>query len=364
MRKRIFCLLALIACIPCFKSHAQLVYTDATTLPVYGKICENTSGPFTRLPESIHASLNERERGAVWSLGLDSSGEYIRFRSDAGKFEFVWKSLKKASLDNMAACGVRGLALYVYDKGEWIYAGTARPTQGDFNCKHTVSCDKLKGEMREYMLYLSLYDGVESLQIGVEEGMKIEQPILDSPRAAKPFIIYGTSIMQGASASHPGMCSSNVLTRLLNRQVINLGFSGNGQLDPEVAQIMADYPDPGCYVMDEVPNCGAERIHKYLAPFVEILRKDHPDTPIVFVENPIYPGTRFDNARDKDVSSRNQALREEYAKFKKAGMKHIYYVKGDKLLPADNVGTMEGTHFTDLGFQQYCKVLYPVLKRF
>jgi hypothetical protein len=35
------------------------------------------------------------------------------------------------------------------------------------------------------------------------------------------------------------MAHSNILARRLNREVINLGFSGNGQLDLEIARVIA-----------------------------------------------------------------------------------------------------------------------------
>ena len=40
----------------------------------------------------------------------------------------------------------------------------------------------MKGEMNEYMLYLPLYDGIETLEIGIEEKAVIRQPQVESPR--------------------------------------------------------------------------------------------------------------------------------------------------------------------------------------
>lgn len=350
---------ALALCASSALGQTAFTYTDATTLPVFGKACPETAGPFTRLP----ASLKGVSRDPVWGLGRNSAGLFVRFTSDAGEFDLKWTTGGVNTLDNMTAIVARGLALYTLDKGEWIWVGTARPNRQDKASSFRITCSKLAGSQHEYMLYLSLYNEVTSLQIGVPEGSTIAASSLNSPRAEKPIIIYGTSIMQGASASHPGMCSSNQLSRRLDRVVINLGFSGNGKLDYEIAELMAAHPDPAVFVMDNIPNCGADLIREKTAGFVKILRDAHPDVPIVFVENPIYPGARFDDAREKEVTSRNEALAEVYAGFKKAGMKKIYYVKGDKMLGADNTGTVEGTHFTDLGFEGYVKLLYPVLKK-
>lgn len=356
MKKLPILLLMAILSLPLYSSEPEYVYTDARTLTVGGKICEDTYEPFSRLP----ARLKDVSRGPVWTLGRCSSGLYVKFASDAGEFKLRWTSTMNRSLQNMAAIGVRGLSLYVFDKGEWVYIGAPKVlANNDFR----IPCRKLAGQMREYLVYLSLYDGVKTFEIGVPEGCSIRPSEFDSPKRENPVIIYGTSILQGASASHPGMAGTNMLSRRLDREVINLGFSGNALLDYEIAELMAAYPTPGVYVMDNIPNGSPELTHEKLGNFVKILRDAHPLTPIVFVEGPIYPGVRFDTGRDTFATGRNEALREEFKKFKKAGMKNIYLVPSDEMLLNDNIGTIEGTHFTDIGFTNWTEVLYPTLKK-
>lgn len=340
-------------------------YSDASNLPLFGKICEDTFEPYSRLPERVKDSLLAKKREAVWSLGRASAGEFIRFSSDAGQFSFRWYTSMNKTLDNMALCGVRGMALYTIDKGQWIYVGTARPrfAKGQEYYESTINCRKLAGQNCEYMLYLSLYDGIKNLQIGVPEGRNLNLPETNSPLATKPIIMYGTSILQGASASHPGMCSTNQLSRRLNRVVINLGFSGNALLDTEIAELMAAYPDPGVFVLDNTPNGSPQMTLEKEEAFFRILRNAHPTVPVVFVGMPMYPGGRFDEKRENMCVEREKAMKSVYDKLVKSGEKNIYFVPGSKLLPKDNVGTIEGTHFTDIGFTQYTDVLAPVLKK-
>ncbi|MEF9932226.1 MAG: SGNH/GDSL hydrolase family protein, partial [Bacteroidales bacterium] len=51
-----------------------------------------------------------------------------------------------------------------------------------------------------------------------------------------PIVFYGTSVTQGGCASRPGMAYPAIIERKLNRETINLGFSGNGRMD----KVMAD----------------------------------------------------------------------------------------------------------------------------
>ena len=339
------------------------VYTDASTLPVFGKVCQDTYEHFSRLP----ARLEVVSRPAVWRLGRDSAGEYVRFTSDAGSFSLRWTSTFMTKSANMSACVARGLALYVNDGGEWIYVGTGRPANegkesGPNETTNNISCSKLAGEMHEYMLYLSLYDGVKKLEIGVPEGCRIEAPKLNSPRVEKAIVMYGTSVLQGASASHPGLCGTALVGRMLDRQVINLGFSGNALLDMEIAELMAAYPDPGVFVLDNMPNGSAELTLEKQEAFFRVLRKAHPDVPVVFVENPNYPGMRYDQHREDYVNGKNAALHKVFDKLVADGEKNIYLVGAMNMLGSDNTGTIEGTHFTDIGFVSYANILVPVLR--
>ncbi len=87
---------------------------------------------------------------------------------------------------------------------------------------------------REYAAYLPLYNGVQSMSIGVEKTATFEGL---APRP-KPIVFYGTSITHGACASRPGMVHTAILGRKLDLPVVNLGFSGNGRMDQAVGSTL------------------------------------------------------------------------------------------------------------------------------
>ena len=119
------------------------------------------------------------------------------------------------------------------------------------------------------------------------------------------------------------MAHTNILSRRLNREAINLGFSGNGQLDYEIAHLMAEV-DAGVFVLDFVPNVTVEQIETKLLPFYRILRDRHPDTPIVFVEDPVFPHTFFDVQAAASVRRLNAALAEHCRRLRESGERNIY----------------------------------------
>lgn len=335
---------------------AQTVFHDASAFPLLGKATGNTLTRYERLPDS----LQHISRKPLWELGRNSAGLAIRFRSNSTRIAAKWEVLRNMNMNHMTATGIKGLDLYCLQDGKWVFAGSGRP-QGKVN-QATIVKDMLPEE-REYLLYLSLYDGVVSLSIGVDSLSLIDGPAVDLPVRTKPLVFYGTSILQGGCASRPGMAHTNILERRLNRECINLGFSGNALLDLEIARVMAGV-DASVFVLDFVPNATVEQIKEHAGEFYAIIRSKHPHTPILFVENPLFTHSRFNRSIAKEVEDKNAALNAVFRSLKARGEKNIHLLSSEKMIGYDGEATVDGVHFTDLGFMRYAEMLYPVLKKY
>jgi len=287
----------------------QIVYHDASVFPLLGKATQNTATRYERLPDS----LRNISRKPLWDLGQNSVGLAIRFSSNSATIAAKWNLLLNRELNNMSPTGVKGLDLYCLQNGKWVFVNSGRPT-GKSNT--TIIITNMKPEEREYMLYLPLYDKVTSLSIGVDSLSEITQPAVNLPVREKPVVFYGTSILQGCSASRPGMAHCNILSRWLNRETINLGFSGNGLLDLEIAEVM-DNVDVSMFVLDFVPNVTVEKTKERADKFYKIIRNRHLETPILFIEDPIFTHTHFDQRIAKEVKDKNETLNTFFETLKK-----------------------------------------------
>ncbi len=336
----------------------KLVYHDATKFPLYGSAVQGDSLTYTRVP----SSLKTKVRKELYDLGTNTAGLFIRFSSNTTTMKVKWKSTFNVEMNHMTPAGIRGFDIYtLQDDNTWEFVGPARPIVNKKNSIGSVFSD-FKSEMREYMMYFPLYDGADSLYIGIDSTAVIELPKVDLPKREKPIVMYGTSILQGACASRPGMCHTNMIVRELNREVYNFGFSGNGRLDLEIAEIMAGI-DAGLYVIDCSPNNKVEPLKENIDPFFQLLRKKRPDVPVLFVENPIFPETLFNIESEKIINEKNKVLRDYYNKLKKSGVKNIYYFEAKDILTEDREGTVDGYHFTDLGFRRFTDKIRPVIKK-
>ena len=336
-------------------THAQLLYHDASAFPLLGKATDATLTRYERLP----ASLKSVSRKPLWDLGRNSAGLALRFRSNSTCIGAKWEVRDNRSMNHMTPTGIKGLDLYCLQDGKWVFAGSGRP-QGKVNEATIVK--NMDPEEREYLLYLSLYDGVTSLAIGVDSLSTLDQPTVDLPVREKPVVFYGTSILQGGCASRPGMAHTNIISRRLNRECINLGFSGNAFLDLEVAKVIAEV-EASVFVLDFVPNASVEQMKERMETFYHIIRSKHPDTPIIFIEDPIFTHTLYDERIAKEVQRKNDTLKEIFNRLKKENEKNIIFLSSKNMLGEDGEATIDGIHFTDLGMMRYADLVCPIIKK-
>lgn len=335
---------------------AQLTYHSADQFALLGKISDQTETRYERLP----ASLKDVTRPPVWDLGKNTAGLAIRFCSNSTSIAVKWSLLINRYMNHMTPTGIKGLDLYCLDNGKWEFVNSARPSSDDKD-NQAVITSGMENKEREYMLYLPLYDGVTSLEIGVDSGACIAQPKVDLPVRAKPIVCYGTSILQGGCATRAGMAHTNILNRRFNREFINLGFSGNGQLDYEIAEIMTGH-DASLFILDFMPNVNAEQVTEKMEKFYDIIRSKSPDTPVLFIENPMFTQSIYNKATYESTQKKNEALNTVFNKLKQRGEKNIKLIHFEGAIGEDGEATVDGIHFTDLGFLRYAEYLYPVIK--
>lgn len=342
---------------------------------VEGRAFEDRAAPFDRLP----ADAEELVRPAVWRLQRHSAGIAVRFVTDAREIHGRWTlTSDQLEMHHMPSTGVSGLDLYGRDEtGAWRWVACARPRGVSTTARIVAGLD---GRSREYMLYLPLYNGVSAVEIGVPGGAsfgpgppRVTPGMGAGTDRSAPIVFYGTSITQGACASRPGMCHAAMLGRRLDRPVVNLGVSGNGRMEPELAELLGRV-DAAAYVIDCLPNMNAAQVRERAAPFVRALREARPATPILLVEDRTFADAPFRRGRARGHAARRAALRAAYRQVLaevearapvQGGVppgKLLAYLEGEELLGLDGEGTVDASHPTDLGFVRQADAFEPVLR--
>lgn len=342
------------------ESTADSTWFDIRGFGVEGRGWTNTASFYDRLPARAEGLV----RKPVWDLSRNSAGMCVRFVTDAMVLRARWALTDPwLYLPNTTAIGKSGLDLYVKTENGWHWLAVGQPT-GQTN--EVTLIEKLLPGKREYLLYLPLYNGTRFVEIGVPTNSVIQKAPPWGEGERKPIVFYGTSILQGLSASRPGMVHSAILGRRFNYPTINLGFSGNGKMEPEMAELLAEL-DPSIYVLDCLPNMVADEIKARVEPFVKKLRAAHPQTPIVLVEDRTMQDSFLIQGRMEWYHLKDRAeLKAAYEHLKNSGDTNLYYIEGEHLFGDDGEGSTDGSHPNDLGFMRqadvFAKVLGPLLK--
>ncbi|TNJ66610.1 hypothetical protein FE784_08560 [Paenibacillus hemerocallicola] len=315
-------------------------------------------GIYRRLPVSPMHELPP----AVDRLANSTAGGQIAFRTDSPRLALRVELAGPAGMYHMPATGQCGFDVYLGEPGDQQYYGTTR-----FNHAKSSYEVELYGfpekRLRHVTLNFPLYQGVNEISVGIEPGSSIVAP--PAYRSGRKVIVYGTSVTQGGCATRPGMACSNILSRRIPLEFINLGFSGNGRGEPEVARAISEIADPALLVLEYEGNVGTvERMEQTLPEFIRIYREAHPVAPILVISRFKYARERFMPALLQKRLHMKRIEMETVDLFRRRGDGNLHFFDGEASLGTDayNESTVDGAHPTDLGFLRMADTLTPVFK--
>ena len=329
----------------------DLCYYDTETAPfkIYGVKKEN--GKFRRLPEAIAAKVND----GVYALHTNTAGGRVRFVTDS-PFVAIHAAIEGVPLTvNMAPPGIAGLDLYAKEEGVEKYIGTFLPPC-DIEGGYESIVDFADKKERIVTVNFPLYSNLTKLYIGLQEGASLKEA--PAYTYEKPVVSYGSSITQGGCAARPGNCYQHFLTRELDCDHWNLGFSGSAKAEDTIIDWIKQL-DMSAFLYD----------YDYNAPSVEHLQATHekmflavreaqPKLPIIIMSRPKY-------YLDDDDKKRLEIIRTTYENAIAAGDKNVYFLDGPTLMAdiKDN-GTVDNCHPTDAGFASMARAIAPILGKF
>ena len=316
--------------------------------PWYSK--ETMGKNLYRLPRTI---TSQDISGGVWQLANHTAGGVVRFRTDSRCVTIRANILNQnPKMGHMPETGSSGFDIF---RNRNEHVKTVNPAHYKNEIPRplvAVAAKSGTGKMCDYAIYLPLYNGLYSLEIGLSPDAKIEEPT--PHKIKKPILFYGSSITQGACASRTSNSYSAMLCRELDAPMINLGFSGNAKGEPKMAELIASL-DLAAFVYDydyNAPN--AEHLAKTHEAFFKRIRKAHPDLPIIILG-------KITGATDE----RDAIVRATYENAVKTGDKKVWFVDGKKLFGGADVSylTVDKCHPNDLGFYLMFRNSLPTLKK-
>ncbi len=302
---------------------------------------------FKRMPYDVAESVSEGVKG----LNINSAGGRVRFKTNSSYIGILAKLGYIGKMGHFALTGSAGFDLY---KGD-TYRLTLCPP---FKIENELfgEINTMETELTDWTINFPLYSQVKELYIILDKDATVEAP---TPyRNEKPVVFYGSSITQGACASRPGTCYEAILSRNLNFDYINLGFSGNAKGEKEICDYIKNL-DMSVFVYDYDHNAPTnEHLRLTHEPFFKEIRKYHPNIPIICLTK---PASFFSSEAE-----RQQVILNTVNNAKAAGDNNVYYLNMKEYFDnagITNLATVDHNHPNDLGFFYMAKAVEEIMSK-
>ena len=347
------------------KFDSQIKGTDVTFYNVrqapfelYGFYDPLNQSEFKRLPDDIGTTTCK----GVSNLYKNTAGGRVRFSTDSKYIAIKALMPNVCRLPHLSLLSSAGFSLYIDDPdtGESRFWGVYKPPI-DMTDGYESKIHFSTSEMRCFTIYFPTYSDVSKLYVGIDKGARLEKGM--AYKNISPIIYYGSSITQGASASHPGNAYESIIGRHINTDFINLGFSASAHGEEILAKYMSTL-DMSMFVCDYDHNSpdpqALEETHFRL---YKIIRDKHPDIPYIMITRPDFPPA-IDRRLYENNVGRRIVIMDSYLKATRLGDKNVYFIDGSNMFKGQcaELCTADGVHPNDLGFHLMAEAIEHVIK--
>ncbi len=210
-------------------------------------------------------------------------------------------------------------------------------------------------KVRQVIAWLPTLTDYNQLYIGVEKGAVLGG--FSGYRYKTPVVFYGSSITMGCGASAPVNTYPALISRTLNTDFINLGFSGNAKGEPVIAEYIATL-NMSAFVYDYDYNAPTvEYLEATHEKFFKIIREKQPDLPIIIMSRPNLPDA-------VDTAKRFNVIMNTFINAQKSGDKKVRLINGANIFDGvyRDCCTHENCHPNDLGYMKMAEAVSGLLK--
>ena len=343
--------------LPEIKELEDIEWFDVLDEPfaIYGVEFDYDAGEFRRIPlkdcEGMRAQITE--------LAANTAGGRVRFVTDSPYIALSCVTENNGMTNRFTVAGTYGFSVH----SDGVFKGLLAPKwkllageEGEaFQFKDFRRITE-EGD-HEILLFMPLYGKVRSLHIGLRKG-SVLKPAKEY-KYKKPVVFYGSSITQGGCASRSGNDYIGQLSRMLDTDVLNLGFSGNAKGEQSMANYLASL-SPSVYVIDYDHNAPTvEHLRNTHYRLYETIRAAHPNTPIILMTRP-----DFESGEDS-VGLRGVVL-DTYKRAINQNDQNVAFVDGEMMFGKNDreLCTVDTRHPNDLGFYRMAHAVHPVLAEY
>ena len=300
----------------------------------------------------MDTEVADRVSDGVRVLNFNTSGGCLRFRTDSVKIILTATLPDLCLMNHMPLTGSSSFCIYC--DGE--FSGVFRaPSAEEYKGTWSSELHLPAGE-KDVMILFPLYNNVKELYIALEDTATVSEG--DKFESCPPVVFYGSSITQGGCASHPGNAYTNMIMRELNREIINLGFSGSCLAEKPMSDYIGKLP-MSLLVYDYDHNAPtSDFLEASHERFFKEFRVYQPHTPVLMIS--VADGC----FGQEEILKRKEIIRKTYDNARAQGDKNVYFLDGQCFY--EEIGlrnaTVDTCHPNDLGFYAFYKHISEFMK--
>lgn len=316
---------------------------------IYGLPFFEKTKKLTRLPEDVMEKVP-----TLNFYGRRPSGARMGFRTNSTTFTVTLRFQTLTMDFGMALYNCQSAFVYAGDRANPRFLGLVNPT--DYNMKVVERTFEKGSEMEDILIFLPRNEILDSIEVAIEDGASIEAP---TPyRDIKPIVYYGSSITEGGCCCNVSNAYNAIISKHLNVDYYNLGFSGSARGELPVAEFINTI-DMSLFVLDYDHNA-PDPAHLLAThePFFQCIRDAKPELPILMMSRPC------DICKPEELE-RKEIIRSTYEHAIAKGDKNAYFLDGETFFGDKDreLCSVDDCHPNDLGFHRMATVIEPLIKK-
>lgn len=315
------------------------VFNKTVDFCKYSKLVQEEMSKFGSVPKNEMNHLNS-----------SSCGNRLRFYTDSKKFILKIKLKRKWDYQKLITWNSSGFDLYTVENDKYIPRIIFAPMEGKdffaemiFNSNNGLNC-----------IFLPNYNTIEKIHIGIDKNSTLK-PFPYPKKNRLPILFYGNSITQGAAASKSGNSFPNLVSKFLNRDIINLSCSSccraTDNISDEIGRI-------NCHsiVLDYTRNADSlDEFKNSYDDFYREIRAYHPTQKIILMTSSSF--NHLNKYKEYD-----EIVKETYLNARNRN-ENTFYINQTALFNHDewDYVVIDSAHFTDYGMykiaNEICRIL-------
>lgn len=336
----------------------NIKYIDLFDYPelFFGNINNNAGLNFLKFSKEIQLEMEELSSKLVNEMNQyknSSTGNRLRFETDSDRVIFKVKLSRKYGYPKINNNNSFGFDVYnVDDDDNYIHQEVFSPDNG-----HNIFAKEVKvPENGKFCVFLPNFNTIESFHIGICKESYIRRFSYPENKQL-PVLFYGNAITQGSSASRSGNTFPNIISRKLNRDIVNISCSSCCKATDKTAELLGKI---NCHaiVIDYTQNAYNTSIFKRTHEhFYKTIREFHPDKQIILMTSENFNFW-------KSYTDYDEIVENTYFNAKIRG-DNVDLIKQRDLFDEDEYDfvSVDGSSYNDYGMYAVADKLYEIIER-